>query len=263
MPRIRPADLYKLGLPCCAVAGTVAVVAGSMQSAHPSYFGAVLTYSRILDISIGLGLLGLSLIAISLTARFITGTIDVIPVIITRSIGYETRRATYNDLTWIYDYAVTYFGETISPLDRMRKWYGKNGEVFWLISRVKSGGAKKQEQLSGYFCILPLNKRGRQLLEENQIDGSSMTTDYLAPRHTRPRAVYIGAIAASDRKARAHGLEAIQRYMTKPKFEEVRRLYAKAATDDGLRLLRKNHFKPMPNAKGEVGDLYYRDVPPG
>lgn len=219
------------------------------------------TYAGIFLLSAAIAIIGLCLVLLGFVFWLIEKTSSRVDLFLRASV-YELvlRRARTGDLKWIYDFGLEYFGYNISPVELMHALYKKNGEIFWVIVKRKISEGATTEVNTGYFSILPLNKRAAFLVEKGQLDGRSITTQDLARQHGRPRAIYIGAIAARTVRARGFALTAIQQHIDREKYSQVQKLYAKAVTGDGLRLLTKYGFRSTTgSASGKIGDIFALD----
>lgn len=259
--------LIAVGLPICTVGAAVNVLARNMRESHVSIFQSDAIYETTLIASAGFAIGGLILIIIGFLSYFkrLPSRVKNVPEWVKIQIKRNwpemiLERAKTNELSWISDFAIKYFGSGVSPLNLMQSLYAKNGEVFWLIKECDQKSGSYREINVGYFSLLPLNKRASASVQRGELDGSRIDKDDIATRYARPNSFYIGAIAADTLRARSFALLNIQYHMSREKFKEVHKIYAKAATKDGLRLLKRHGFSPIDTqSQGEVGDLFYRD----
>ena len=69
----------------------------------------------------------------------------------------------------------------------------------------RQAGGPRQKRLVGYYAIFPLNKAATDLVEAEQLDGTSFTNDHIIPFRKnriqkRPASLYIGGVAAKKAK---------------------------------------------------------------
>lgn len=88
---------------------------------------------------------------------------------------------------------------------------------------------------------------------EGRIRGADLSTDHVPTTRPETFAIYIGGVAASDFYSRAVVLEALRLRINYERELGVRHFLTRPVTNDGLRLARRNHFKPV-NSKGQ-GEL--------
>lgn len=97
-------------------------------------------------------------------------------------------------------------------------------------------------KIVGYVFVLPLTNRGVDRIENKSIEG---TLDDLSlfQKKSFPsnRPYYIGALVGENKLAKAKAIRIVEELC---KRKKVTRVFAKAATPDGLRLLRRKGFRP-------------------
>ena len=118
-----------------------------------------------------------------------------------------------------------------------------------LFRKCRKGWRKvvddKTGSLVGYFVVLPLTTRGEKALRNREFGfGSSDASKYVRGNHSKSCPAYIGMIGAKAGipHARAFALDRLRHFIRQTDYRVV---YARAATKDGLRLLRRQGFSPV------------------
>lgn len=159
--------------------------------------------------------------------------------------------ASADDLPELFSDFKKVFGNDIAPIDEMKTWWSRNDNIAWRIIRSTTGG--KREDV-GFFELIPLTGPAVKKIEAGQLDGRTMTVNYIASRGKKTSAYYVGSIAAVKPSK-------IFRFSTMFVFLEHLRhrstrseivLYARPVTSDGLRLVRDYKFQKLqPRMKDE------------
>ena len=78
-------------------------------------------------------------------------------------------------------------------------------------------------------------------VEREELFGENFLAEHIVKENGRPAAVYIGAIAASDRWSQAEALGHLREHMARYRRKGLP-VYARPVTKRGLQLLNKNGF---------------------
>jgi hypothetical protein len=172
---------------------------------------------------------------------------------------YCAKRAfSEKDLNWMYRYASEFFGERISTYDQMMTCHRKNSGIYWVVKKITSKSNASTETNVGYFCVFPLNKSATLSVERGELDGSKITREHIASKFAAAAGLYIGAIAARQHGAKGCAIFELKQMLDWHRYRNCNRIYAKAATEDGLRLLKKHGFRPLSGTdKGVLGDIFF------
>jgi hypothetical protein len=170
---------------------------------------------------------------------------------------YECHKARKKDLDLIYDFAKQQFGDDVSPIEIMKRWYGKNPSVFFVIITEKRSSFEVRRRMVGYFCAIPLTESALGKIESGEIKGRDIPNEYIARIQRECRAVYIGGIAAKGLGAKAALLAVLHKEFTSGKSKWGRTFYTRPITRDGVRIAIKKGFTAIdPSNHGKVGAIY-------
>ena len=165
----------------------------------------------------------------------------------------------HDDLRCIYTLAQEHFGNDISPMHLMKDWRAAYRRTFSVIRRFRPQQAGLKGDVVGYFCLLPLKKAAAEMIMRNELRGSGIREQDLALK--KCHAIYLGAVVAKGRTARALALAFVRREL-ESQWPSPRRMrvLTRPLTRDGLRLVK--HFGFMTPAGGipQIGDICSADV---
>lgn len=206
----------------------------------PQYWGSVLAILGILCVSVG--------VLLWLMSRVPT------PIIWK---DYECHKAQKKDLDLIYDFAKQHFGDDVSTIEIMNRWYGKNPSTFFVIITEKRASFEVRKRMVGYFCALPLTEPALRKIESGEIKGRDIPNEYIARIRRECRAVYIGGMAAKGLRAKAALLAVLHKEFTSGKSQWAKTFYTRPITKDGVRVAIKKGFTAIdPSNQGKVGAIY-------
>jgi hypothetical protein len=180
---------------------------------------------------------------------------------------YESKPAKRQDLKLIHAYASQELG-TVSDLQKMEQWFKINHQIFWIVIDSAVSGTREQ-QMVGYYAVMPLNQVATELLEAEQLDGTSFTAEHIIQyRRGRirkvPTSIYIGGIAAKNKmRIRQFIMGSLIAHLNQEIANGVKVVYSRPVTKDGLRLIKKYNFKPVNRFVDnyEMKHIYKRDFP--
>jgi hypothetical protein len=162
------------------------------------------------------------------------------------------RNAEEIDFAVIRKLAVSFFGERVSSLERMRQWAARNPGVFSVVTTELRKGARKIVKIEGYFCALPLSAAAAADVLAERCGVNDLDAVALCAPGTVPSAVYVGAVASKNeatKGAALQGLRALVKSMAKGRQNVM--VLARPVTNDGLRLVQAFGLQPV---RSEVGD---------
>ena len=246
--------LLKTGLAFCGTAAAIALISNGIDPTWWPIAPTLVSKPNISILYLSLAALGLLLVILHVaTTLILRGRVAAAD----RKVrGFNCERASsVRDLAWIHTYAAQYFGTDVSSLDLMKSWHKKNRTLFWIVSAYR--GSTRQQ--CGYFCVLPLNADAAKQIEAGTLDGTKIRSIDIAAKAQNASCIYIGGVAGANRKARARAMEEIRSAIDFVKFAKAQRAYARAATVDGLRLLRKYRFRPLNANRSGLGAMYFID----
>lgn len=188
-------------------------------------------------------------------SREVPRELDLLPVMATPP-GVVVRRLEEEDFDPLYDLAMRHFGGDIATREVVRGVVEHNPEAAYAIGRVR-----KDETFRpfGYVALLMLNEHGVTILRHGRLDAQDPSMDCLVDEGVPPAAIYVWGLVATG-KAIA-GLPRIMELLQTEPYRHAD-LYARPATEAGLRLLKALNFVPCVNAaSAEDGELYtYRRI---
>ena len=170
----------------------------------------------------------------------------------------RSRPARSKELMWVREFASSYFGTGVTPLESMRRWHEKYKSVFILLEEVDRAQGRTQSTIHGYHCMIPLTSAAARLVADEQVDGTTILADHVSSTLRDAAAVYIGGVAGKGRRARAAILADL--YARIDDLQERRiPIYTRPITDDGLRLVNDYPFVPVdPKVPAETLKRIYR-----
>lgn len=188
-------------------------------------------------------------------SRDVPRELDLLPVMATPA-GVVVRRLEEEDFDPLYDLAMRHFGGDIASRDVVRGVVEHNPEAAYAIGRVRDDESFRP---FGYVAMLMLNEHGVKELHGGELDAQDPSMDYLVDEGVPPAAIYVWGLVATG-KAIA-GLPRIMELLQSKPYRHAD-LYARPATEAGLRLLKALNFVPCCNtASTEGGELYiYRRI---
>ena len=169
---------------------------------------------------------------------------------------YKCNYARHDDLPLIYKMAYNYFGGEVSSLTTMRAWQDRNPEVFSILYRVRRKRYAETREVVGYFCAIPLTRRGLSKILAGEYSRNLLRQDIQSPR--KPcAAIYIGAIVGVSQKAKGNILLMASREVESSLKSRTRTILTRPITEDGLRIALKNGFAPMNQGnRHELGTVH-------
>lgn len=154
---------------------------------------------------------------------------------------------TVDDLTSISKLAAHEFGGYAASLERNKALFAMDNQSYWKIT----GG---QGQIVGFYCLLRLTAMGTRAIKRGEFDIVTCPLEYLRKdKKYKFVNIYIAGLFGEKKNARAMALGALNKHGLdiRPKG-----MFARAASEDGLRLLEKAKFVPNQPEKSGIGALY-------
>jgi hypothetical protein len=242
-----------------------AVVAGSLITVGLGFIGLLQAepyLDRALPFSVpdwvyeALAVVGVVCVAVGgMVWLFVTTKLPI------RRKNYECYPAARDQLPLVHEIATRYFGDDVSTLETMNRWWVKNPEIFFLLARIYRGRQETNEEIVGYFCVVPLTKRAENRLRAGDLRGSQFEERDIASGPGRCAAVYIGALVAEGKVARGNLTTLVHYELATRWRKRAARAYTRPVTPDGLRLARKYKFSAVqPGIRGDLGDLFVAEL---
>jgi len=168
---------------------------------------------------------------------------------------HECRPARLEDLRTINELATRLFGQDVSSLESMRAWREKNQDVFWILRRITSSpGGYRNEEVVGYFCVIPIGHEAKVQLRNGQMKISDLPSDSVLESHKPADAVYVGGIAGTDLHSKANILIALTTHLQDLAKSRNLEILTRPVTEDGLRVVENHEMTPVSDAG--LGHLY-------
>lgn len=165
------------------------------------------------------------------------------------NINLRTKKATASDLGEIDKMSSEAFGASASNLVNIKKIYNFSDEIFWIVYNEKTS------EIVGYFCFFRLTAQGVREISEGTFHGPCPNENSITNRKRTSCSIYVGALYGKSLKARAFVLAGLQSILAQVNAGSV---YAKAATPDGVRVLKKFGFAAMPSQPDAVNSYFLR-----
>lgn len=169
--------------------------------------------------------------------------------------------ATESDFNFIDNTSTRLFGSISSSMDDIRHISNIQRDAMWVLKkRTMSEHGHMKIKNVGYAIVYCLSPEGEQAISNGTFIGARPDAAHLSPSGERCPAIYIGAVAANGMHARSYMLGAVESNLNGlRKYKYAKRIYARAATKDGRRILESNDFKVhMPANHSEAGPVYIR-----
>ena len=165
----------------------------------------------------------------------------------------KIRRAKTENLGEIDRLARKEFGDDASSLQEIRRLYNLDNYIFWVVY------TNSKRNLRGYLALIPLTEGGEKAIKYQCFNGENPAEEHMAIGEKKPAAIYIGAIYGDSFRAKGTAVAGLQSRLEGRHFYNVKKIYARAATQDGLRLLTGRGFQPVIPTSAEVGAFFYAD----
>jgi hypothetical protein len=75
---------------------------------------------------------------------------------------FTCRPAKANELEELLTFGRSFFGDEIADINSIRKWHGKNPNLFCLVHEVSKSKGKKIAKLVGFFDVIPITKKAEK-----------------------------------------------------------------------------------------------------
>ncbi|MGC9418698.1 MAG: hypothetical protein ACP5EN_06955 [Rhodovulum sp.] len=158
--------------------------------------------------------------------------------------GWDIKPARAQDLPLIDDLSSKAFGPQASNMEQIRYIQKNAFQPFWKVVSYGNRAAL------GYFCVIRLSAEGERQIEEQTFNSKCPDALAMSNENEDGLPVYIGAVFASGIRSKAAALGGLATYL---KLISPKAVHARAATEDGLRILRKYGFSPVHGDKLQIG----------
>jgi hypothetical protein len=141
------------------------------------------------------------------------------------------------------------FGPLAASADRNRFLQSIDGLSYWKLSN-------KAKRIVGFYCLFRLTAAGTRAIRRGEFEITNCPQEYLRrDQKYHYKDIYIAGIFGDGKKAQAMIWGALNQraFELRPK-----NIFARAASEDGLRLLEQNGFSPVNSKRTGIGELYRR-----
>jgi hypothetical protein len=160
------------------------------------------------------------------------------------------------DVQRVADLGEQSIGAGHPPLPLIRERLERNRDTLIIVRRKKCG--RDASDVAGYIMVYPLTTSAMMRLESGRIrSGFDLKQNDICRTFRRPAALYIAMVYASGLRERGFVLAALEEHLLLyGDRQRPRKVYARAATPDGARLLRQNGFESL-SGNAEVFEVTY------
>jgi hypothetical protein len=159
--------------------------------------------------------------------------------------GLRVARPTAEDIIRIHELGMAKISADIASLDTFRNVHRHNADSLW-------GVYANDGPLTGFFAFLMLTADGVDRLVSGALNTRAPSLDALAATGEPPQAVYVWALVAEKKTANA--LPLVLGAFDAAVYARTD-LYARPATEGGLRLMTKLGFKSLTGDEIGQGEL--------
>lgn len=174
-----------------------------------------------------------------------------------RDLPFDVRPCTFADALLLDALSTEQFGSNSSNHAEILDLMQTDPNVFCKI--VPLTETTGRAAIRGYFAIMRLSREGENAIKDGSFSGRAPKRTHIRTDKKRYTNVYIAAIYGRSAKERGFALAALISHLNSIK---ARKIYARAATKHGLRLLRKYDFKPIDTHPDKVGSVFSRMYAP-
>jgi hypothetical protein len=171
--------------------------------------------------------------------------------------------ATYDEIADVFKVDCTAFlPKDLVPLEVLQSWHRSNDEVFTCL--------KQDNKIIAYFSILPLDDPTMILFNRGQLKERNISSAGILSRRDAAKSnhLYVSAVAVAKRHRRNAAIGALLICKLKQRLEllclpkgSVAKVYATAASLEGLRLLKTHRFKEIQSGdeRSDGNSLFMRE----
>ena len=172
-------------------------------------------------------------------------------------IRLDCRPAQFDDLGRINKMAANLFGGgNISDLTRMQDWWNNNNEVFWVVRRTATSFETCNEEITGYFCTLPITPEVAESVRREKMTGAEIPVEGIVSFERPCQFVYVGAVGARDSRARASVVTNLTTHLYTLARTGPLTILARPISADGLRVAEDFEMHPSDRTRWGLGHVY-------
>jgi len=161
------------------------------------------------------------------------------------SIQYATYRANPKDVNIIFNLCLEAIGVGISRPKKMKAWLKHNKTIFYKLIPVADEDKEISRNIHAYFCLIPLNSKAVEHLENHELDGASFTTGHICKPGGKVSAWYVGGVAGKNKYSRISAMRSLLSHITKLSNGDEKYFYTRPVTEDGLKWVNRLGFEAL------------------
>lgn len=156
----------------------------------------------------------------------------------------------------VHHFAKTFFGNEVTDPEKIHLIIRKYRNGLRIAKKFTDEGVS----IIAYIFYFPINKSTVEKIHKYEFDVKDLKASDIASHPRYGYAMYIGAIAGRGVVAKAQMLSVLMDKQDEAKKTKTKTVYARAASRDGLRLLKKRGFKPVHTKADDVECFFMKVV---
>jgi hypothetical protein len=169
--------------------------------------------------------------------------------IISRVDSFTLELCTEADLDEVSKLASESFGPLAASADRNRYLLSIDERSYWKLSN-------KAKRIVGFYCLFRLTAAGTRAIKRGEFEITTCPNEYLRKdQKYYYKDIYIAGIFGNGKRAQGMIWGALNQRAVELRPTSI---FARAASEDGLRLLEQHGFLPVNSKKSGIGELYRR-----
>ena len=161
------------------------------------------------------------------------------------SIQYNTYPANTKDVNSIFNLCLETIGVGISRPKKMKAWLKHNGKIFYKLVPISDEDKERSRNIQAYFCLIPLNSKAVEHLENHELDGASFTTGHICKPGGKVSAWYIGGVAGKNKYSRISAMRSLLSHIMSLSNGDEKYFYTRPVTKDGLKWVKRLRFEAL------------------
>lgn len=155
-----------------------------------------------------------------------------------------------DDIKKIAEIASDEFGDQSTSHQQTQRLHNIDDGIFTAIKEPAG-------VIVGYFCLIRLTQAGFAAVMRNDFHIGTAPIEYInTSKKRRYQNVYVGAVYGHRHHSKMFALGSMINALKELKPKTI---CARAATKDGLRILRKYGFQPVDERHEDIGELFWRN----
>lgn len=217
--------------PFLAVSGILISISGAVP---------VITSGNPLAVSVIFFFSGLAIVIVAIFVFFSQAFYDFLTSWMDGE-SYQIINPRDEEIEAVYRFAQAMFGDEVTPESVIKKITSKYKSGLKVAKRKTDEG----EFVVGYIFYFPINKSVVDRIIRYEFSAKDLCESDVCKNERYGYAYYVGAVAAKGFRAKAQMLGALKSHEDLVRLTKTKTIYAKAASDDGLRIIKKSGFVPV------------------